>query len=677
MIGDHDPQGSMQPKERSSIDEVIFEAPWMVDVDFGEARPAVEAARIIETLHGSALALDADGMLIYLTARGPNANALSLDSLNRRLGDKPFIEGGDAGWKLGMHPDDYPAAARSLRHSLRTGEPFDGDYRILLMPGEYAWHRFSLRPTRHADGRLTGWYGTGIDVNLSKRTEAALRQREQQLQQIVDAVPVQIWSAGPDGKFAYMNRRYQDFLGFSDDELDELTRLTETQTIPERVHPEDVGRTTEALKTSFMTGIPFAQRYRQRGPDNVYRWTEGRAECLRDEGGAIVQWYGVSLDIDEQVRSEQALRESERTLRQLVETLPAMIDCATPDGEPIYRSQQLREFLGYDLEELDREGKPRLSGTLDAGVHRDDVEGVKAHYAHSLATGQPYARKHRLRRFDGEYRWVETRAAAMRNAEGEIVQWNVICLDIDGEVRAREDLRLAQDRLARASQAASLAELSASIAHEVSQPLAAVLANSHASQRWLATDPPNIDRAKRAVERTIRDSNSIADVVGRIRALFRRSTDKRAESQLGGIITEARALLAEEALRRGVRFDLTVEDNLPALSLDRVQIQQVLVNLIRNGLEAMEAVAGDQVLGIRAQMIGDEARVEVADSGTGIAMPDRIFEPFFTTKGQGMGMGLAISRSIVEAHGGRLWAEQGQPSGSRLIFTLPITAKVS
>lgn len=215
-------------------------------------------------------------------------------------------------------------------------------------------------------------------------------------------------------------------------------------------------------------------------------------EVLRDDSGAIVQWYGVSLDIDEQVRSKQALRESERTLRQLVETLLAMIDCATPDGEPIYRSQQLREFLGYNLEELDKAGKARLEGTLDAGVHRDDVAGVKKHYAHSLATGEPYARKHRLRRFDGEYRWVETRAAAMRNADGQIVQWNVICLDIDGEVRAREDLRLAQDRLARASQAASLAELSTSIAHEVSQPLAAVLANSHASQRWLATDPPNM-----------------------------------------------------------------------------------------------------------------------------------------------------------------------------------------
>ncbi len=177
-----------------------------------------------------------------------------------------------------------------------------------------------------------------------------------------------------------------------------------------------------------------------------------------------------------------------------------------------------------------------MDGTLDAGVHPDDVAGVKERYAHSLATGDPYARRHRLRRFDGEYRWVETRAEAMRNAEGTIVQWNVMCLDIDGEVRAQEALRLSQERLARASQAASLAELSASIAHEVNQPLAAVVANSHACQRWLAAEPPNIDRAHRTVERIIRDANAAADVVSRIRALFKPSVDSRISTTLASII---------------------------------------------------------------------------------------------------------------------------------------------
>lgn len=207
---------------------------------------------------------------------------------------------------------------------------------------------------------------------------------------------------------------------------------------------------------------------------------------------------------------QQALlsfQRSERSLRELVETLPVMIDCAAPDGELVYRSRQLREFLGYELEELDGVGKSRLAGTIDTSVHPDDVAGVKENLARSLATGDPFARTLRLQRFDGEYRWVDTRAVPMRSADGAIVQWNITCLDIDGEVRAQQKLRLAQERLGRASQLAGLAELSASIAHEVNQPLAAIVANSIACNRWLSADPPNLARAKLTAERIIRDAN--------------------------------------------------------------------------------------------------------------------------------------------------------------------------
>jgi PAS domain S-box-containing protein len=352
-----------------------------------------------------------------------------------------------------------------------------------------------------------------------------------------------------------------------------------------------------------------------------------------------------------------------------------MIDCAAADGEPVYRSRQLREFLGYELEELDGTGKSRLAGTLDAGVHPDDVAGVKENYAHSLATGEPYARKHRLRRFDGEYRWVDTRAAPMRNAEGAIVQWNVTCLDIDREVRAQEELRLAQERLARASQAASLAELSASIAHEVNQPLAAVVANSHACQRWLTAEPPNLERAQKTVERIIRDANSAADVVSRIRALFKRSTEAGSSTAIGDVIAEALRLMAEEAARHRVRMDVDVETDLPLVVLDRVQVQQVLINLIRNGMEAMDSTVHDRVLGIRVRRMGDAIQTEISDRGQGVAFPERIFEPFFTTKEQGMG--LAICRSIIESRGGRLWTEKNEPHGATFIFTLPVEAKAA
>jgi C4-dicarboxylate-specific signal transduction histidine kinase len=265
----------------------------------------------------------------------------------------------------------------------------------------------------------------------------------------------------------------------------------------------------------------------------------------------------------------------------------------------------------------------------------------------------------------------------MRNAEGVIVQWNVICLDIDGEVHAEEDLRRAREDLARASQVASLAELSASIAHEVNQPLAAVVANSHACQRWLTADPPNIERAQRTVERIIRDSNSAADVVSRIRALFKQSVDRRIHTTLSSMVDEARNLMADEASRRRVRIDVGIDGNLPLVAIDRVQIQQVLINLIRNGIEAMEAITGDKVIEMRVHQVGNAIQTEISDRGQGIAFPERMFEPFFTTKENGMGMGLAICRSIVELHGGRLWAEKNNPHGATLLFTLPIEMKVA
>ncbi|MEK1945015.1 MAG: ATP-binding protein, partial [Ensifer adhaerens] len=317
------------------------------------------------------------------------------------------------------------------------------------------------------------------------------------------------------------------------------------------------------------------------------------------------------------------------------------------------------------------------NGTLDAGVHPDDVAGVKEKYAHSLATGEPYARKHRLRRYDGEYRWVETRAAAMRDSEDRIIQWNVICLDIHGEVQVQEELRLAQERLSRAAQAASLAELSASIAHEVNQPLAAIVANSNACHRWLSAKPANLERAKITAERIIRDANSAADVVSRIRALFKHPVEARSNTNLASVIGEAINLIAEDALRRRVRVDVDIALDLPQIALDRVHIQQVLVNLIRNGMDAMDEVATDRVVKVRTRRVAGMIQTEVSDHGTGVEYPERIFEAFFTTKVNGMGMGLAICRSIIESHGGRLWAQNNESEGATFAFTLPIKVDAS
>ncbi|WFU13276.1 PAS domain-containing protein (plasmid) [Rhizobium sp. CB3090] len=571
-----------------------------------------------------------------------------------------------------VHPEDAPHVLRASANSLKTGEAFMMRYRRRWKDGNYRWIEARAQPLRDQDGAIVHWYQVSIDIDDQVQAEEALKSSKRQLEQMIDTLPINILSFAPSRRMTYASRRYLDNVGPPTPDIEDFDSLAR-----DLAHPEDFPIMFQRAKNGFATGQPFINRFRRRTKDGAYRWIEARAQPLLDADGAIVQWYIISIDIEDEMLAQEALRERERFLWQLVETLPAMIDCAAPNGEPVYRSQQLREFLGYELEDLDGTKKSRLNGTLDAGVHPEDLAGVKEQYARCLSTGEPYARRHRLRRFDGEYRWVETRAAPMRDNEGAIVQWNVICLDVDGEVRMQEELRMAHERLARASQAASLAELSASIAHEVNQPLAAIVANSHACYRWLSADPVNVERAKITTERVIRDANSAAEVVSRVRALFKQSVENRISLSLSGVITEACNLVAGEALRRRIRIDIDVEDKLPPMAVDRVQIQQVLINLIRNGMEAMDAVAGEKTIGVRAHRAGSEVQTEIGDRGDGIEFPDQIFEPFFTTKENGMGMGLAICRSIVEAHGGRLWAEKNEPRGARFIFTLPTVGKAA
>ncbi|MET3648675.1 PAS domain S-box-containing protein [Phyllobacterium ifriqiyense] len=633
----------------------------------GENAEAVRAAMVAENLYGCAWALDASGQFTYATATAQALMAMTLSELNLLLDKRPFLDGGEQGWQRSAHPQDREKVGDSLRRALRSGQDWNCEYRILRADGSYVWHRAAARPIRDSQGRITGWYGSTLDIDVYMRTEPALVERERLLQQLIDTVPALFWSTNANGTPAYINKPFTKVIGAS------LAAMTADDGSPTLsiVHPEDREAARQAFHTSLTTGIPYIRRYRQIRKDGSYRWTESRAKPLRDEHGTIVQWYGVSTDIHDLVTAQDTIEKRERFLWQLVAKLPAMIDCADANGEPIFRSQQLQEFLGYDLEELDTK-KSRLAATLDAAVHPDDLASVKEIYAHSLATGEPYLKKHRLRRFDGVYRWVETRAAPMRDTDGTIVQWNVICLDIDGEVRAQENLLKAQQRLASASQATRLAEVSASIAHEVNQPLSAVINYSVACQRWLAADPPNFSRAQRSLEQIIHSANSAVNVVGRIRALFEQATDQRDCTALTEVVFEVKDLLTEEGHLHGARIVVTCEAHLRPLPFDRVQIQQVLFNLMRNGLDAMAGSVNEKLLEIRIHNAAGNIQVEISDRGKGIAFPEKIFEPFFTTKEQGMGMGLAICRTIIEAHGGELWAERNEPEGAKFIFTLPV-----
>ncbi|MER8578590.1 MASE1 domain-containing protein [Mesorhizobium sp. M1423] len=504
----------------------------------------------------------------------------------------------------------------------------------------------------------------------------ALGDRERELSQLVDMVPSHVWRLRPDGDPTFFNKRMVDFLGLDVTDLDKpgISRLAAM--IEAGIHPDDAAAFGDTLSHCLATGERFSMRYRLRRADGVYHWMSSRAEPMRDHTGRIVQWYGLCHDIDDQMQAEEALRRSELQLQQMIDAVPVRIWSAVPTGGPVYFNKRYQDHFRSVIADFEALGEPRIEELLQELVHPEDAPEVLRTLLTCFETGGGSAMRFRWRETDG-YRWAECRVEPRRDEDGAVVQWYGVSLDIDEEVRAQEALRQASDKLAQATQAASLAELSASIAHEVNQPLAAIVANSHACHRWLSAAPPNVERAKITAERIIRDANSAADVVGRIRALFKQSTETRTNAMLSSVIAEARDLVAEEAMRRGVRISVDVGSDIPLVAFDRVQIQQVLVNLIRNGMEAMDSGADDGAISIRVRHIGDVVQTEVSDRGRGIEFPDRIFEPFFTTKEQGMGMGLAICRSIIESHSGRLWVEKNEPRGATFIFTLPIEAKAA
>lgn len=626
--------------------------------------------QMIDTVPAVIWCTTPEGLPCYLNKRATDVIGVTLKDLLAPDGSRSLA--------IVIHPDDREAVDQALERSFKTGASFMGRYRQRRSNGSHRWVESRAEPLRDQSGKIVQWYGVSVDIDDLVTAQEALRYREQELSQLVDMVPVHIRRMTPEGEPIFFNKRLIDFFGLGElAELDKpgVSRLAAA--IQTLVHPDDATRLLATARHSFATGEPFSMKYRMRRADGTYRWVDGRGEPLRDQSGVIVQWYVISIDIDDEMRAQEALRDRKRELSQLVDMVPSLLWRLSPEGEPTYFSKRLIEFCGLDVGTFHDPGMEPLAAAIATLFHPDDKARLAEALNHSLVTGESFALTYRLRRADGIYRWMSGRAEPLRDESGHILQWYGLSHDIDGEVRAQEELRLARESLARASQAASLAELSASIAHEVNQPLAAIVTNSNACQRWLTAVPPNLERAQKTVERIIRNANAAADVVSHIRALFKHSLESRTSTALGSVIAEAQNLMAEEAARRRIRMSVEVESDLPPVALDRIQVQQVLVNLIRNGMEAMDAVAGDRVLGLRVHRPGDEIQIDISDRGRGVEFPERMFEPFFTTKEHGMGMGLAICRSIVESHGGRLWAENNESQGATFTFTLPIEVKMA
>jgi PAS domain S-box-containing protein len=369
-------------------------------------------------------------------------------------------------------------------------------------------------------------------------------------------------------------------------------------------------------------------------------------------------------------RRVRQLERKSRELRDMIETIPAMAWTARPDGSNPFVNRRWAEFTGSAAAES------AAAAWADA-VHPADRQAYTDTWRASLAAGGPFEAEARFHRVDGEYRWLLARAVPFRDGHGAIVRWYGLLTDIADRKRAeeeRERLRELETELAHINRLSMMGELAASIAHEVNQPLSGVVSNGSACLRWLAATVPNLDEARDAARRIVRDGKRAAEVIVRIRALTRRASTPRERLDLNETIRDVLVLVADRAKRDevSIRTDFAA-DVAPVLG-DRVQVQQVVLNLVMNAIEAMSTVSERRrELSMRTGNIDDQVQVTVEDSGPGLDPGGmaKIFDPFYTTKASGMGMGLSICQSIVQSHGGRLWATAKDGAGTVFHLALP------
>jgi PAS domain S-box-containing protein len=376
----------------------------------------------------------------------------------------------------------------------------------------------------------------------------------------------------------------------------------------------------------------------------------------------------VCRDITERKLAEAALRASEERWRSVFQTASVGIATSDANRRILSANPALQRMLGYTEAELQKLGWADLT-------HEDD-EVLTAGWVTGLAQGreQAFQVEKRYRRKDGEFVWVSVNASYVPATEVSTDFFASVMVDITGRKCAEEALRQARDELARVARATTIGELGASIAHEINQPLAAIVASGNACRRWLENGQ-NLARAKESLNRIIADANRASEVVNRIRALTRRRAPEHLELAINDVVEEVLTFARNELQANDISIRRDLHRDVPRIMGDRVQLLQVILNLVMNGIDAMTAVEDRRrVLSVKSRLDDHGGlRVTVQDSGCGLDPQDadRIFTAFFTTKPEGMGMGLAISTSIIEAHGGRLWASPADPQGTAFHFTLP------
>ena len=737
--------------------------------------------------HNSRLLLDSiPGLVALLTAAG------EVQFVNRQILEytgQTLEELKQWGTNDTIHPEDLPHVIEVFTQSIGSGNPYEIVQRLRRSDGAYRWFENNGFPLRDASGQIIRWCVLLTDIDERKRAEDALRESERESRLIVDSIPGLVAVFTPRGELEFVNRPILDYFGTT---LEELKHWGTGGT----THPEDLPRIVELFTRSIASGDPFEFEVRARRFDGVYRWFQSRGLPLRDTSGHIIRWYNLLIDIDERKRAEEELRRSEarkaaildsalecivtidhegcitefnpaaertfghrrdevlgrqladiiippklrerhrqgfarylatgeaRVLGQRVEMTALRADGSefpaelaitriSLDGPPSFTGylrditerkqseEELRRgeaFLAegqqlsrvgsfswriatdeimwseqmYRIFEIDRAVRVTLE-VIGTRVHPEDLSAFKEQIERARLDGSDLQLEIRLQMPDRTVKYVHI-VAHCRDNRGRREYIGAV-QDVTQRRLSEEALGKVRSELAYVARVTSLGVLTASIAHEVNQPLAGIITNASTCLRMLGANPPDVDGARETARRTIRDGNRASDVITRLRALFSKKEFSLESVDLNEATREVITLSRSELQRNGVVLESELADDLPNVTGDRVQLQQVILNLLRNASDAMVDVHDRprQLLVKTEQGDGDRVRLTVRDVGIGVdpQVVDKLFDAFYTTKSDGMGIGLSVSRSIIERHHGRLWAERNDGPGATFAFLVP------
>ncbi len=491
-----------------------------------------------------------------------------------------------------------------------------------------------------------------------------LRESEQRMALATEAADLGVWVRDLARNEIWATDKWRALLGFTPTERLDLDAFLQ------KIHPVDRAQIQIEVEKATASRRDYKVEFRVPLPGGQVRWISSQGRVGFDVEGKPDRMRGVAVDITARKQAEEMLRESEARFRTVANAAPVLIWMSAADKLCNFFNKGWLDFTGRTLEQ-------ELGDGWVEGVHPDDLAGCLKTYVESFEARQSFTMEYRLRRHDGEYRWFSDHAVPRYDPRGNFLGYIGACADLTERKQSEREIAQQRDELAHLSRVSMLGELSGSLAHELNQPLTAILSNAQAAVRFLAHAQPDLSEVREILADIVSEDKRAGEVIRRLRLLLKKGEVQPLPLNVNEVVQEVLKLVRSDLVNRGIVAHTELALNPLILHADRVSLQQVLINLVMNACDAMAGMTGeDRQFTISTELTGDDlVRVSVSDNGTGIAPEtlEQVFAPFYTTKAHGLGLGLSVCRTIIAAHGGELWAANNPGRGATFCFTLPVS----